>query len=368
MKEIKNHWATLADYPMESECGAYEIKDDSIYFQNEITELKNFEDWAESLSELKFGTPYLRLELNFGPDPSKYFYPMCLLKYKHELAVEFRCLLPNTPAVKAILPLLLMSYITNRRSATRSKQKKDSPVLNIEGEEEEGTVSLLRNLIVYKDKNIISYYEADQKLFRPRNWKFPSLTYMQLTKTKLANSLASFGTTVIFLYFLYKTQDICNLTLSYKLFEEYSGFLELIDKRFSDFPKEVEKDPLREEISSYINGFFSPMCEWEIISPLDIFIMHFTMELLSMKEPKGACPSEEYLKRNIWAYEKIYEPCQTYCIANGLFDCDTSICSDQMYQKILIDENIKRLQQIRKHRKKPPLKRIATPRAKSASK
>ncbi len=118
---------------------------------------------------------------------------------------------------------------------------------------------------------------------------------------------------MLFLFLAYKTQDLCNLTLSYSLFEKFTGCLSLLEYDFRRLPKPDATigDPLRDELLSYLKCLFEPTVE-PLYTPLDTFIVNFIFALIKREEENGTRISREYLRKNIWAYNRIYRPREPY--------------------------------------------------------
>ena len=167
---------------------------------------------------------------------------------------------------------------------------------------------------------------------------------------------------MLFLFLAYKTQDLCDLTLSFSLFEEKTGCLGLLGLGYlihSECELKITDDPLRDQILSVLKNAFDSN---DAIDPkknpqytlLDMFIMNFVAALI---EREGKTNCEEYLQKNEWAYKYIYEPYELYCIANGFCEPVCSICSDETYALMCYYQHSQELSKTRKKRHRPPPKR-----------
>ncbi len=151
----------------------YNMEDRPQYLHNEIVELRNLEGWIETLLGFDFETVYLASDTSASElisyDLSKKrlvnarlfkLYPECVLNQGHKLTVEFRYLLPKTPKVEEILPVLLVGYITQRRGTSSCGPKGRC---REQISEKRSTENLLFNLLNHGNDSgnsyIITYYK-----------------------------------------------------------------------------------------------------------------------------------------------------------------------------------------------------------------
>ena len=188
-------------------------------------------------------------------------YPASVLKYRHQLAVELGFLLPKgSPTVAAILPVLLIGYISNRRGDPKEEKRENDPKYS---------ANLFFSLLRGSDsKQLSSFLKDGSNLFLPHYWNetFPRLRFAQLNLARLKKSLSGYGLTRLFLVLLYKTRDLCNLTVSLQLFDTLTGYISILSPRYPHSEGQFDdlSDPLRQEIIDYLKTMLIDMLPGEV--------------------------------------------------------------------------------------------------------
>lgn len=217
-------------------------------------------DWLGEL--LKRGFP---MSTSIGKISIDNIYPKAIQTEDllEQVVTELRILLPDAPEANAILPVLVTGYIMNRRGAS---EESDLAV-------HKNATGLYRNLFYNGD--ISAYMKSTKDRFRVCSWKkmYLRITYCQLTKSRMTKSLSYFGMLNLFLFLAYKMKEFCNLTLSCDLFEEFTGYPGLCDKFFPrleiETPLHTQDDPLKKDISAYLNNLYGSDLPDDIISTID---------------------------------------------------------------------------------------------------
>lgn len=314
LEDIKTHWDTLAELPVVIEDDIYSLDNKEEYFRNEVKTLLDFEEWIDSLLKVAFTASQLPIDLTVKPN-GNHLYPECLLTCKHELAVEFRYLLPDTPSVRAILPVLMVGYIVKRRGERSDCY--DQPISR-------PLCSLLTH-----DKSRITHFKRkidNQFRLSKAESTFSKLKYEQLKSLSLLEQkLSPLGIAVLFLFLAYKTKKLCNLPLSFALFEEFTGCLSLFDDALMVWlgdSTDVEDKALHADIAAYLISIFGTGLEPISSIAIDSFIMNFIAVLINRE-------IDSYLEvTNEWAYTNIYIPYKQHCVSDSgirwIFDPDKS--------------------------------------------
>lgn len=258
LKEITDHWDKIFDMPL-----------DVFPCKQGPAGLNGLSDWLYEL--VKKDGPQ-SMFLGGGKLPAGQIYPKVLLREnnRRQIGAELQVILPDAPEVNAILPVLVTGYIMNRR---------ESPD---EDHEFRGASSLFKGLI-YREKESSSIKMGGKSLFRVKSWDkmFRKVTYRQMTQTRMKKSLSYFGMLNLFLFLSHKMGKICNLTLSCDLFEEFTGYPGFCAEDFPRLDTETElhtdDDPLKEEISSYLDKLYGSLDNTKMEDKLNSINMSYEL-------------------------------------------------------------------------------------------
>lgn len=340
-KTLSDHWDELFS---QKPSGENPYAAETAAFQGELAILSEFEEWASEFQAFEYSAPF------FFKGPEDFVVAVrdrcspALTAYKHETAIEFSYLLPDKPDVHAVLPLLITGYVLGRRGDPGQKDG-ENKCFAVDESDPKYTANFLMNLLNGKDFKVHNDFKRSRhSLFRPakKYTKLPKLQYSAMTNPKLAKSLSLFRTSMLFLFFAYKTRELCNLTLSCSLFMEFSESGSLLDEGFPNYENllstgelpAIEHDPLRDDILRYIkwafdqeykplDGIAEEMLRY--YTPLDLFLAALMSKILD-REAETRRLTEDYLQRNEWAYDNIYKPYWEFCVANGrplpIYDID----------------------------------------------
>lgn len=133
-------------------------------------------------------------------------FPATIKEHLPEVGYELHNLLPQTDLVKAFLPVLITSYVT------RYSHKKDF-------------LGLLE-----QNNPSPALIEEGKKLWiiPPLRFSYKKLTAADCNPVNIARTLPVYLQIIQFLVFLVNTVAICNVGLSFFLFEEMTGYLHLM--------------------------------------------------------------------------------------------------------------------------------------------
>lgn len=232
--------------------------------------------WIKLLDDIHYSAD-LPFDLSF-----KRIYPASIQSEEsmRDIARELDLLLPeDSESVRAILPILISGYIVNRRACQKTQENKLRNYRNRQDNNRkskagvkrcyEGTPALY-TLLLDDDENseqFRKFIKRKEGLFKLTDYlgRYPKLKYSELTSGKIQMILSGFGIARLFLFLLYKTQDICDVSLSYLVFMVMTRYPQLLSSAYPWFESEAEfLDRARtDEIIQFIKKELS-----------DVFVFH----------------------------------------------------------------------------------------------
>lgn len=247
-----------------------------------------------------------------------FMYPLSVYFYDAMMPLELDTILPQTSSyVKAFLPVLLFSYIVNRRGSPKDKLDQNG-YPKIPSSELSYTASYYHRLVT-RPKDLTQQERSKmlndgRKLFLAKHWEtiYPKLTFSSLQQNELTTRKI-YGRILLFLRLILKTNKICNITLSMYAFEYMTGLLSLVcanlPVKHIRFPQPIcyDNDPLRKDFLNFIkdaNFVFHPHTE---LKKYVIYLkfQYLLREQLVCREHDGAIP-DEFKKKIIEGLEEIY--------------------------------------------------------------
>lgn len=193
-----------------------------------------------------------------GDPPKKLsnYYSKNVRAFSAAMGYELGVLLPDEDKIKAFLPVLLIGYC-HKRKAGMDKEK--VPV---------GTANFVENLLYGFENGKIpeSEFILKEHLFSPSNVfkRYPKLQPNHFSFIFCKRAPFIFSDIVLFLNFLIQTKSICNVTLSFYIYESLSAMLSLLGGEAITFINKIENsqssanikdDFLKDEIISFAEEF-----------------------------------------------------------------------------------------------------------------
>lgn len=180
------------------------------------------------------------LEEKIERSPIQGFWEKCPWSFRQKplhFIDELAFLLPKIDCVKTFLPVLIISYATNRRCQIDSITNILSPYSNL-------FASVYYGFFAPSSKELERY----KKLFtlRPFKTNRKKLDLNSISVFNYARILYPFSVTILFLHILLFCRDICNVTLSFYLFESMANTLRLFGP---------DADYILDQINEYPESF-----------------------------------------------------------------------------------------------------------------
>ena len=320
LESLENHWANIINLQDKSR---FDKRDGT----NFIPWFGDIKCWLTELKNFDYGS-YPEFNLSA-------IYPKAICNKANicEIAKELDLLLPKGDTnVSSILPVLITAYIVNRRAPTKRERANESTT------DYQGTPSFVDFLLDSRGPKLSKedkkaerkapkrqieprkMLQDKKKLFLLKTWNdsFPKIKYSQINKGKAQMLLSGYGCMRLFFFLLYKLQGVCNVSLSYFVFEVMTRYVDLLtpdgeylwDKKHErDYPwfsneKEVASDNKKAEILTWVEkdfgdvivftGHEESLTEKDLPMSLYRYLYNIKEELIEREEKeRGAALSEE---------------------------------------------------------------------------